>query len=67
MPGRVPGIHAVPSRLGYRSMEWIAGTSPAVTVWVKRSDAFEALAESPTSSSLLGVLRDFVQAHYREF
>jgi hypothetical protein len=32
MPGLDTGIHTVPSRLFETPMEWIAGSSPAMTV-----------------------------------
>jgi hypothetical protein len=34
MPGLEPGIHAVPLRQSEAPMEWIAGSSPAMTVVV---------------------------------
>src|SRR5665811_1232888 len=42
MPGLDPGIHAVPAPTVERSMEWIAGSSPAMTTQrVPRSALFD--------------------------
>ncbi|MET0380435.1 MAG: hypothetical protein ABWZ94_00870 [Methyloceanibacter sp.] len=35
MPGFDPGIHAVTAQQAEAPAEWIAGSSPAMTIWSK--------------------------------
>ena len=57
MPGLDPGIHSVTSRPAEALMEWIAGSSPAMTKPLGRKaldQAFEHLGAVGAAEALIG-------------